>query len=165
MFHLPLLFLAVLSGPGGLPAPHPDHFAIDLKVQAAKASRMAHAQTMTLGAKPKARPVLETKAGEPLTVHWTLRRTDPSNPAKHVLVHFVVVQEGQAGQQAIPRLDTGVAVESALTMDFQPKDETTGDLSFRIARPGAYLVRLETMGASQGTDGEETFAALDLVIR
>lgn len=165
MFHLPFLFLTVLGGPGDLPVSPPDHFAIDLKIQGAKAGRTAHAETMKLGAKPKARLVLEAKAGEPLTVHWTMRRTDPKNPAKDVLVHFVVVQEGQVGQRAIPRLDKGVAVESALTMDFQPKDETKGDLSFRIAKPGAYLVRLETIGASQGTDGEETFAALDLVVR
>jgi hypothetical protein len=165
MFHLPFLVLTVLGGPGGLPVPPPNHFAIDLKVQGAKASRTAHAETPKRGAKPTDRPLLEAKAGELLTVHWTLRRTDLRNPAKDILVHFVVVQEGQAGQPTIPRLDKGVAVESALTMDFQPKDETTGDLSFQVATPGAYLVRLETIGASQGADGEETFAALDLVAR
>jgi hypothetical protein len=57
-----------------------------------------------------------------------------------------------------------VAAESALTMDFNPKDATRGELSFTLERPGFYLLRLETIGAAVGADGQEYFAALDLEV-
>jgi hypothetical protein len=50
-------------------------------------------------------------------------------------------------------------------MDFKPKDKTEGELSFTVEKPGVYLLRLETMGASAGIEGSEYFAALNLVVR
>ena len=149
----------------GLSPPGPDSFAIDMAVEVAGARKHAEAEQVALGALPKPRVVLEARTGEPITARWTLRSTDSSATMRDVLVHFFVVQEESAGQRAVPDLDKNVAVESALTMDFKPRDKTQGDLSFVVDKPGAYLLRLETIGAVAGSDGRDCFAALDLVIR
>ena len=60
----------------------------------------------------------------------------------------VIGTVSQLGQRNVPKLNMGVAAESALTMDFAPKDATRGALSFTIERPGFYLLRLETRGAA-----------------
>jgi hypothetical protein len=142
-----------------------DAFAIDLEARAGKATQTAHAEAAGLATTPKDRPVLEAKAGQRVTVKWTIRCTDPKTTYKDVTVHFVAVKEEKTGQQAVPKLDKDVAAETALSMDFKPKDASDGELSFTIARPGSYLLRLETIGAATGLDGREYFAALDLVVR
>src|SRR5690348_4322524 len=113
-----------------------DHFAIDLEARAGKESKTAHTEAVALGATPKPRPVLEVKAGDRVTVKWTLRCTDPKETYKDVVVHFFAVKEEKAGQQAVPKLDRDVAAESALTMDFKPTDAADGELSFTVERPG-----------------------------
>jgi hypothetical protein len=142
-----------------------DHFAIELEARAGKESKTAHTEAVALGATPKPRPVLEVKAGERVTVKWTLRCTDPKETYKDVVVHFFAVKEEKTGQQAVPKLDRDVTAESALTMDFKPKDANDGELSLTIDRPGSYLLRVETIGAAVGLEGHEHFAALDLVVR
>src|SRR5205807_1401657 len=114
-------------------------------------------------AKPEPRPVLVAKADTPVTVKWTLRNTDPTATVKDVLVHFFAVREEKANQQEVPKLNKDVAAESALTMDFKPKDKAAGELTFTVAKPGTYLLRLEAKGAA-GKDGREPFVALDLVV-
>jgi hypothetical protein len=151
-----------------VPQPAPllaGHFTIDLKVEAAGASRTVHAQTAILGGKPQSRPSLEGAAGKPIAIHWALINANTREAFKDVLVHFFVVKEEKAGQPTVPKLDKHVEVESALTMDFKPGDKAQGEQTFQIDRPGVYLVRLETVGAAVGGDGHEHFAALDLVIK
>jgi hypothetical protein len=70
----------------------------------------------------------------------------------------------KVGQTTVPKLNRGVAAESALTMDFRPKESTHGELTFRIDTPGVYLVRVETIGAAVGLEGHEHFATLDVVV-
>jgi hypothetical protein len=140
-------------------------FAIDLDVKTPTASKTAHADVVALGVKPKERGVLEAKAGQRVTVKWTLRNVDPRATFKDVTVHFFAVKEAKAGQTAVPKLDRDVAAESALSMDFKPKDSNEGELSFPLDKPGVYLLRVETLDAAQGEDGREYFAALDLVVR
>ena len=142
-----------------------DHLAIDLEAQCGKARQTAHAETVAIGVKPKARGVLEVKAGDPVTVTWTLRSTDAEATLTNVLVHGFVVQEEKVGQPTVPRLTKGVVVECALTTDFKPKGKTEGKLTFTIDKAGPYLLRLETIGAAAGPTGHEHFAALDLVVR
>jgi hypothetical protein len=139
-------------------------FAIDLEVRAGKASKTAHAETAALGVKPKQRGVLEVKAGDRITVKWKLSNIDPKATFNDVTVHFFAVREEKAGQQTVPKLNKDVAAESALTMDFAPKDKTEGEMSFTIDKAGCYLLRLETIGAAKGTDGHEWFAALDVKV-
>jgi hypothetical protein len=142
-----------------------DGFVIDLEVKAAKVRKTAHEEMANAAGKPSARIILNAKAGDSITVHWTMTHAGPKDTAKDVLIHFFVVRETQAGQPAVPKLDKEVVVESALTMDFKPRDKTEGDLVFAIPKRGCYLMRLETIGAAHGIDEHEQFAALDLVVQ
>ena len=64
----------------------------------------------------------------------------------------------------MPKLNKDVVAETAMTMDFKPKDKAKGEVTVEIDKPGAYLVRIETIGAASGANLHEHFAALDLVI-
>ena len=150
-------FLA-LSGTPACP------FAINLEVRVAKMHNTAHAEIVANGATPARRKLLELKAGEPVTVRWTLRSTARKETLKDIVVHFFATKEAMVGQQAVPKLDTDVAVETALTMDFKPADKTEGELIFTLDKPGCYLIRLETIGAIAGSAGHEYFAAMDLIV-
>jgi hypothetical protein len=147
-----------------LPPVRADHFMIELKAQAGENTKTAKTDAAALGQKPKARGVLHTRAGQDITVKWTLTCTAKNGEFKDVTVHFFVVKEEKVGQLAVPKLEKDVAAESALTMDFKPKDKSDGELTFRIETPGNYLLRLETLNAA-GAEGHEHFAALDVVVK
>jgi hypothetical protein len=138
------------------------HFAIGLEARAGEARRAARAEMLAPGVKTKGRPVLRIKAGQRVMVQWTLTNRDGKATYKDVLVHCFVVREDQVGQQQVPKLTEGVVVESALTMDFRPGDRSRGQFSCTIDQPGAYLLRLETIGAADGVEGHEHYAALDV---
>lgn len=140
------------------------HFAIDLNAHADSQKVAAHAETVAPGQKARPRPILHLKAGQRVDVKWVLTNTDAKNSFKDVLVHFFVVKEEKVGQQVVPKLDKTVQTESALTMDFRPGDKARGDLSFTIDSPGAYLLRLETVGAAIKPDAHEHYAAIDLIV-
>ncbi len=139
-------------------------FAIDFTVRAGKASQTAHAESASRLATPKDRAVLEIKAGERITVRWKLTGTDPKETIKDVTVHFFAVKEEKANQPTVPKLDKGVVAESALSMDFGPNDKNECELTFTVDKPGAYLLRLETVGAITAPGGHEDFAALDVKV-
>jgi hypothetical protein len=164
MFRL-FFSLAALGGLLTSAAYAAEPFAIDLTARSGKASETAHAESAAARAKPQERHILRIKAGERITVQWKLSSTDPKATTKDVTVHFFVVREEKAGQQTVPKLDKNVVVESALTMDFGPKDKNESELSFTIDKPGCYLLRLETIGALAGPAGHEDFAALDVEAR
>lgn len=143
------------------------HFTIDLKVTAGKNSKTVHAQTPKQGLLAKKRvkrEILKIKRGQKVKVQWTLRNVDKTDVFKDVLVHFFVVKEKEAGQATTPKLDKNVVAESALYMDFRPKDQTEGKITVSIPNAGVYLLRLETIGAAVGIEGHEHFAALDVVV-
>src|SRR4051794_1765866 len=160
-------FLLGLVTLGGLVASTPaaEPFAIDLEVRSGKVRKTAHAESAAPGAKLKERDVLEIKAGEEVAVKWKLSSTDPKGMLKDIRVHFFAVKEEKAGQRTVPKLNKDVVAESALSMDFGPKDRNEGALSFTIDEPGCYLLRLETIGALAGPAGHENFAALDVKVR
>ncbi len=138
-----------------------DTFTIDLKVQSGSASQTAHAEPIALGAAPKPRKVLKGKAGVPLKITWTVTNADTKLEMKNIVVHFFTVREEKLGQAEVPKLTKDVTAESALTMDFAPRDKAAGALTLTIDRRGFYLMRVETLGAP---DGHGFFAALDLWI-
>lgn len=144
---------------------HADHFTVELKVQAGKASLTAATETASLGAIPKKRGVFQVKAGDRITVQWTLKNKDPKESLKNVLVHFFAVREKELGQKTTPKLNKDVAAETALTMDFNPNDKAQGELSFTLEQAGPYLLRVETIGAAVGAEGHEHFAALELLVQ
>ncbi len=155
-----ILFWLAASG-----ASRADHFTIDLEVKGSKASRTVHTETAGLGIKPKRRAILEIQAGDKIIIKWALSSTAPKDTIKDVLVHFYAVKIAKPGDSPPPKLDKDVLLETALTMDFKPKDKTEGELRLQVDKPGAYLLRLETIGAAVGADGHEHFANLDLVAR
>jgi hypothetical protein len=142
-----------------------DHFTIDLEVKAGKAKKLVHAERLEPGQKPKTRAVFEVPVAKEIRVQWTLSCTAPQGTFKDVIVHFFVVQEDKIGQPTTPKLNKEVAAESALTMDFTPGEKAKGEMKLEIARPGAYLLRLETIGAGKGNQSHEHFAALDLLVK
>ncbi len=161
-------YLFALAALGGLfvsAAVAAEPFAIDLDVRCGKASKTAHVESAARDAKPAERAVLEIKAGDRVTVKWKLSSTDAKTVLKDVTVHFFAVQEESAGQKAVPKLDKGVVAETALTMDFGPKDKNESELTFTIDKSGWYLLRLETIGAATDPSEHEDFAAIDVKVR
>src|SRR6266851_3964500 len=160
-----IFFLGLFLLGSSLSRARADHLNIELSVQASTKTKAAEADIAAIGAKPKARGVLEVGSGKTLTVKYFVTSIAKNGMAKDVVIHFFVVKIDKVGQTAVPKLDKDVAAESALTMDFKPKDTAKGEMSFTIEKPGVYLLRLETIGSAQGVDGHEHFAALDLVVK
>src|SRR5437899_8690331 len=123
-----------------------DHFAIELEVKASKASKKATTDVVAVGVKPKQRGMLRAKPGDTILIKWALTSTAKKEVAKDVTVHLVVVKEEKVGQVAVPKLNKDVVAETAMTMDFKPKDKAKGEITVEIDKPGAYLVRIETIG-------------------
>ncbi|HEV8062077.1 MAG TPA: hypothetical protein VGP68_19520 [Gemmataceae bacterium] len=142
-----------------------DHFTIDLEVKSGKTKEMVHAETLEPGAKAKARAVLEVPTGQEVEIHWTVTCSAKQGMFKDVLVHFFIAKEGMIGQPGTPKIDKDAAAESALTMDFRPNEKAKGQMKVKLTKPGPYLLRLETIGASKGTESHEHFAALDLLVK
>jgi len=147
-----------------------DQFTIDLEVKGPKAGRTVHAEAaatgpLELGAKPKPRAILEIQAGDTITIKWTLTSIAPKETVKDVLVHFYAVKIDKAGDRPPPKLDKGVLLETALTMDFKPKDKSEGELNLLVDKAGVYLLRLETSFKHVDAEALEPFATLDLIVR
>jgi hypothetical protein len=158
-FSFAVFFFLVAFGPA-----RADHFTIDLEVSAPKANRTVHAETLGLGIKPKPRAVLEIQAGDKITIKWILAST-AKDVVKDVQIQFYAVKIPRPGDPPPPPRDKDAILQTALTMDFKPKDKTEGELSLQVDKPGTYLLRLETKGAAVGPDDHEHFATLDLIAR
>lgn len=107
------------------------------------------------------RPVLRVRAGAPVKVQFLLTNVYPHKTLPDVVVHLFVVAEEKAGQEAIPDLGDDLVLETAFDMDLKPGGKAGQRSSFRVDRPGAYLVRVETRNT--GSDHEH-FAAIDLIV-
>ena len=156
---VPLLLLALLGGQ----LQESNDFTVKLEARAASGRQIAETQRFALDAESKPRAVLTVKRGQMVDVKWTVTCTTQQATYQDLLVHCFVVKEAKAGQAAVPKLDKDVALESALTMDFNSKDRAKGKLAFKLESPGAYLLRVETMGALSSA-GREFFAAMDVII-
>jgi hypothetical protein len=173
MFRLSSFGWTLVSWPllAGLAAGH--DFAIDLEVKTPKGNQTVHAQISALGQKPipalgekpKPRVALQAKAGDKITVKWTLRSSAAKEIAKDVTVHFYAVKINKLGEPPPSRLGKEVVAETALTMDFKPKDKTDAELNLQIEEPGFYLLRLETIPPGPGLEDDMHFAALDLIVQ
>lgn len=159
-FALAILIWFPVSGPV-----RADHFSIDLEVKGPKANQTVHAETLGLGIKPKPRAVLEIQAGDTVTIKWTLVSTASKDTVKDVLVHFYAVRINKAGDSPPPKLDKDVLLETALTMDFKPKDKSEGEMTLHVDKPATYLLRLETIRAATAPNDHEHFANLDLIAK
>ena len=143
-----------------------DHFTIDLEIKAPKANKTVHAEMLGLGVKTKPRVVLEIQAGDKITIKWALASA-AKDVIKDVQIQFYAVKIPKPGDPPPPPrdFDKDAILQTALTMDFKPKDKTEGELSLQMDKPGSYLLRLETKGAAVGPNDHEHFATLDVIAR
>jgi len=113
--------------------------------------------------KPRSRPVLHVQANRTVWVRWQVTKSKSLGTFQDVMVYVFAVQEAKVGQQKVPKLSDRVAYESALTMDFTPKDQAQGRFQLKFERAGSYLVRAETIRLI-GRLGHEFHAAIDVVV-
>jgi hypothetical protein len=105
--------------------------------------------------------VLKVKAGDPVKVQFVLTNVYPHKTLENVVVHFFIARESKAGAKELPDLGGEVVAETAFEMDFKPGAKAGQKCTVHIARPGAYLVRVETR---QTQSDHEHFSAVDLVV-
>lgn len=152
---------AALAAAGAAPAAD---FAMTLQVQSPQGKATGvETDTGDVSSELAQRPVLRVKAGQQLRATWKVTSTAQRKIAD-VLVHFYVAGETAAGQKDAPDLSKpNVAVESAVTMDFDPKDHVSATMPFALDAPGAYRVQIETL--DQGAEHEhECASTLDVVV-
>ena len=143
------------------PAVRAEHAKIDLEVSGRRGQVTAHVDQTPPEWGKNPRPVLKVRPGEPVKVQFMLTNVYPHKTLENVVVHFYVVREEKAGQKEIPDLKDDVVLESAFDMDFKPGRKVGQRTTFKIAEPGAYLVRVETRNTQSD---HEHFAAIDLVV-
>jgi hypothetical protein len=146
------------------PAPiRAEHAKINLEVNGAGEQVAATVDQTPPESGKNPRPVLKVKAGQPIKIQWSLVNVYPNKTLENVVVHFYVAREQKAGQKPTPDLsvEDNVVLESAFEMDFKPGAKAGARNGFKIDRPGAYLVRVETR---QTDSDHEHFAAVDLVV-
>lgn len=138
--------------------------AVSLKVGEKKVESK-DTQTVALSGRMPKRPVLRAAAGDRLQVKWRATNTHSSAALTDVLVHFFVVEEEKPGQEKVPPLDADANVrhEGVLSTDFKPGDKASGAFTLKIDKPGAYLVRVETIGTA-AVHGHEHYTAIDIVV-
>ncbi len=139
-------------------------FEISLQVKSAATQQSTKlTETQPSSTRPRPRPVFSVDANETLLVSWKAVNNSQQTTFQDVLIHCVVVAEKEPGQAAMPDLKNPEQ-ESALTMDFKPRDSSTGEFTLKIDRPGAYLVRVETQYMADKY-GHDYYAALDLICK
>ena len=140
-----------------------EHAKINLDVTTPRGQESAFVDQTPPASGKIPRPVIKAKAGETIKVQWIFTNIYPHKTLEDVVVHFYVAREGKAGQKDLPDLSNAddVVLETAYEMDFKPGAKSGARASFKIDKPGSYLVRVDS---KQTKSDHEHFAAIDLVI-
>ena len=141
---------------------HGEHAKINLDVEAPGGKKQTAFVDQTppdSGKNP--RPVLKAKLNDPIKVQWIFQNTYPNKTIENVLIHFYVAREEKVGQKDVAPPGDDVVLETACDLDFKPGAKVGARSTFKIDRPGVYLVRVESR---QTKSDHEHFAAIDLVI-
>lgn len=158
------LVIVIATALGPVDIASASDFAATLQVRspAGKASGV-EIDTEDVSSQPARRPALHVKVGQRLCATWSVTCT-AKEKIENILVHFYVAGEKVAGQSEAPDLSKpNVAVEGAVMMDFDPKDQASATMPFALGTPGAYRVQVEAL--DQGPKHEPQCAAtLDLVV-
>lgn len=162
---MPRRTLAILLACALAPAPaRAEHAKITLDVTAPGGKQVTAYMDQTPPASGKnPRPVLKAKAGEPIKSQCIFTNVYPHKTLEDVVVHFYVARIGKVAQKELPKLDEPdvLVLESVFDMDFRPGGKAGSRSTFRIDKPGTYLIRVESL---QTQSDHEHFAAVDLVI-
>lgn len=141
-----------------------EHAKITLEVAAGTSKESAHVDQTPPESGKNPRPTIKAKAGQEIKIDWEFTNVYPHKTIEGAILHFYVAKEAKAGAKETPELgekSPGVIVETAFEMDFKPGGRAKGHHKIKIDKPGAYLVRIETLR----TDSDhEHFSAIDLVI-
>src|SRR5262245_24185599 len=132
-----------------------DLFVLQLSVQSGGDQRTAQ---------DTRRPVLTVKPNARPRVKWSAVNQQKSGTLRDVTMHLVVDKENTVGQREQPKPGPDVVYESALVMYFAPQAKSEADFTLDAPQPGAYLLRLETIGAA-ATHGHEHVVAIDLQVQ
>jgi hypothetical protein len=161
---------AVLSTPPALLA---EHARIDLRVSSEGKEAIAVADQEPPAGGRNTPPVLKVHVNKPIVLQFILTNTYPHAVIDHVTVLYSVVRVEKVGRKAAPSLsersgpeansqplEPGIVTKGQFVMDFKPECRVGTRLKFRIAEPGLYTVRAETLGTQSD---HEHFSAIDLV--
>lgn len=141
-----------------------DDFSIAIQVKSPKRQGKTQRTRQTPGKSDgKSRPSFKLKAGAGADLIWEAANTSADKKFKNVLVHVFIVPVDKVGQARPPKLTKNVAYESALTMDFAPKEKAQWKHTLRLNAAGVYLLRVETIGL-RAKHGHDYFAAMDLIV-
>ena len=112
----------------------------------------------------KVRPGLDARIDEPLKIRFSITNTGETE-VQDAVIHVYVAPEERLNQIHAPSLKSDqLVLESALSTSFKKGQTAQGTFSFRVSRPGVYLVRVE--GLDIVPSGiEAPFAALDLTVK
>jgi hypothetical protein len=107
------------------------------------------------------RPLLKSKAGEPLVMQFFFTNTYPHKDIKDAAVRYFVVREEKPNQKQLPDLSKDVVTDGKFSLNFKPQGKVGARLAFTITKPGIYLLRVESVNTQSD---HEHFAAIDLQI-
>lgn len=107
------------------------------------------------------RPILHVTAGKPIVLQFFMTDVNPHETLEEVTVRYFVVAEIAAGQKPVPPPDKDAVVKGEFFLDFAPDKEVGLRQVFRIAKPGTYLLRVESENSH--TDHEH-FSAIDIEV-
>jgi hypothetical protein len=113
-------------------------------------------------------PALTMNRGEMLAANWTA--INPATPKgssatiRDVTLHVFMDRDAAKISQTAPKPGPDAAYEGAVTLDFQPGEQSKGEFRMRLQEPGTYLVRVETIGA-RARMGHEVFAAMQVTVK
>jgi hypothetical protein len=136
------------------------HLAVDLTVEGTPHPARAGTDTMPPPEGKNPRPVVHTRAGDPVQLRWRVKNAEAAK-LDTLLVHVFIVREAQAGQKEVPDPRKDALWETISATALEPGRDTHGEAAVPISEPGTYLVRVESM-FTQHT--HEHFAAVDLVV-
>ncbi len=160
--HRAIVPTALLALAWAVPA-RAEHAKINLEVTAKGSHEAAYVDQTPPDWGKNPRPVVRARAGEPVKVQYVLTNVYPHKTLENVVVHFYVARQGKPGQKELPSLadEKVVVMESAFEMDFKPGAKAGTRTTFKVDKPGSYLIRVET---KQTQSDHEHFAAIDLVV-
>jgi hypothetical protein len=168
-----LFFGAILVA---TPAVRAEHARIDLRVSGQGNEARASADRDPPPGGLNDPPVLDVAVEQPLVLQFILTNKYPHGVLEHVTVRYYVVRVAKLGRKPAPSLrestspstkppailEDGIVLKGQFSLNFKPDCRVGTRLKFRIAQPGLYSARVETLNTQSD---HEHFSAIDLVAK